>query len=276
MTFPDADRTPSGANSLTAQPGNHFPAAHAAERVVLCMKWGVKYDAGYVNRLYAMASRNLSRPFRFVCLTDDAVGVRTEVECRPIPAVPLPNPRMERRRKVERIWEKIGLFQPELLSELGKSILFLDLDVVILGSLDALFGQPGDFLIIRDWHNPFATIGNSSVFRFQADRHEGIYEYFCRSGDAVARRFHNEQEFLTRYMRGRGLLKFWPRAWCRSFRYHSVPSWPMSLWRMPSMPPGCRVLIFQGYPKPPDAILGRGHHWKKLQPSPWIAEHWIE
>src|SRR6202022_3291951 len=114
----------------------------------------------------------------------DAVGVRAEVECRPIPAVPLPDPRMERRRKVERIWEKIGLFQPELLSELGKTILFLALDVVILGSLDALFDQPGEFLIVRDWHNPFAAIGNSSVFRFDADCHEGIYGHFCRSRDA--------------------------------------------------------------------------------------------
>jgi hypothetical protein len=274
VTLPGEDRIRSGAGSFAARPDS--PPAHAAERVVLCMKWGAKYDAGYVNRLYAMAARNLSGPFRFVCLTDDAVGVRAEVECRLIPAVPLPNPRMERRRKVERVWEKIGLFQPALLSELGKTILFLDLDVVVLGSLDALFGHPGDFLIIRDWHNPFAAIGNSSVFRFQADRHEGIYEYFCLSGDAVARKFHNEQEFLTCYMRDRGLLNFWPRAWCRSFRYHSVAPWPRYLWQTPHMPPDCRVLVFQGNPKPPDAILGRGHRWKKLRPAPWIANHWTE
>ena len=40
---------------------------------VLCMKWGAKYGPDYVNRLYGMVARHLRRPFRFVCLTDDAL-----------------------------------------------------------------------------------------------------------------------------------------------------------------------------------------------------------
>ena len=48
---------------------------------VLCMKWGTLYGPEYVNRLYGMVARNLRRPFRFVCLTDDASGIRFEVEC---------------------------------------------------------------------------------------------------------------------------------------------------------------------------------------------------
>ena len=41
---------------------------------VLCMKWGNKYPADYVNRLYSMVARNMQRPFRFICLTEDSVG----------------------------------------------------------------------------------------------------------------------------------------------------------------------------------------------------------
>jgi len=42
---------------------------------VLCMKWGNKYPADYVNRLYSMVARNMQRPFRFICLTEDSVGL---------------------------------------------------------------------------------------------------------------------------------------------------------------------------------------------------------
>src|SRR5260370_39977505 len=38
---------------------------------VVCLKWGVKYPADYVNRLHRMVKRSLERPHRFVCLDDD-------------------------------------------------------------------------------------------------------------------------------------------------------------------------------------------------------------
>ena len=37
---------------------------------VLCMKWGNKYPADYVNRLYSMVARNMQRPFRFINLCE--------------------------------------------------------------------------------------------------------------------------------------------------------------------------------------------------------------
>jgi hypothetical protein len=55
------------------------------QRHILCMKWGTKYGPEYVNRLYAMVRRHLSGDFRFVCLTDSTEGIRSEVECFPIP-----------------------------------------------------------------------------------------------------------------------------------------------------------------------------------------------
>jgi hypothetical protein len=61
-------------------------AVSAHERHVICMKWGTKYGPEYVNRLYAMVRRHLSGDFRFVCLTDDSTGIRSEVQCLPIPA----------------------------------------------------------------------------------------------------------------------------------------------------------------------------------------------
>src|SRR5256885_215110 len=63
-----------------AQPPSASPSAQ--QRFVICMKWGKKYGPEYVNRLYAMVRRHLKGDFRLVCLTDDGVGIRDEVECR--------------------------------------------------------------------------------------------------------------------------------------------------------------------------------------------------
>ena len=50
----------------------------APQRHIVCMKWGTKYGPEYVNRLYAMVRRHLRGDFHFVCLTDDAKGIRAE------------------------------------------------------------------------------------------------------------------------------------------------------------------------------------------------------
>src|SRR5260370_38776805 len=71
-----------------AQPPSASPSAQ--QRFVICMKWGKKYGPDYVNRLYAMVRRHLKGDFRLVCLTDDGVGIRDEVECLPIPPLNLP------------------------------------------------------------------------------------------------------------------------------------------------------------------------------------------
>ena len=99
---------------------------------ILCMKWGSKYGADYVNKLYSMVARNLSKPFRFICLTDDAKGLMSNVECFPIPkiSVELSGP--------ERGWNKLAVFQ-ESLYDITGDILCLDLDLIIVGSLDDLF-----------------------------------------------------------------------------------------------------------------------------------------
>ncbi|MFN3494899.1 MAG: glycosyltransferase, partial [Hydrogenophaga sp.] len=54
---------------------------------VLCIKWGKKYGPEYVNKLHNMVRRNLKRPFRFVCLTDDTHGIDPQSEVQPIPAI---------------------------------------------------------------------------------------------------------------------------------------------------------------------------------------------
>ena len=237
-------------------------------RVILCMKWGTKYGPEYVNRLYGMVARHLSGAFRFVCLTDDPRGIRSEVLCRPIPVLRLP------QGIPERGWKKLTTLSSEL-ADLGETALFLDLDVVIVGDLGPFFVPEGAFYIIHDWKRPWRITGNSSVYRFQIGAHSDVLATFERHQDAIRRRLRNEQAYLSEQMALRGLLHYWPKNWCRSFKYHCIPSFPQNWWKAPVIPLDARILVFHGEVNPPDALIGRRNRWGRgLIPAPWIEEHW--
>ncbi|MBN9338496.1 MAG: glycosyltransferase, partial [Comamonadaceae bacterium] len=184
-------------------------APAAAQRHVLCMKWGTKYGPEYVNRLYAMVRRHLSGDFNFVCLTDDATGIRPEVQCLPIPPLNLHLKPGQR----DGAWKKLTTFEADLHGLRGTA-LFLDVDVVIVGSLDAFFEHPGEFLIIHDyprfWRFGQRITGNSSVYRFKLGAHADVLEYFRAHMDEVQAHNRNEQTFLSRYLHKQGKLAYWP------------------------------------------------------------------
>jgi hypothetical protein len=234
------------------------------------MKWGTKYGPEYVNRLYGMVARRLARPFRLLCLTDDPDGVRAEVEIAPIPALP-PTDQVK-----ERGWAKLAAFSPAAAPRLGETTLFLDLDVVVMGPLDPFFEHPGAFPMIHDWYAPLQAAGNSSVFRFRPAEAVDLFAAFAAQSRAISRRFRNEQQFVSAFLREQGRLSFWPRDWCQSFRVSCLAPWPLRLWRTPRQPKDCRVLVFHGEPKPPSAVAGRSGLLQAWRPTPWITDAWRE
>jgi len=251
-------------------------AAGAPMRHVICMKWGTKYGPHYVNSLYAMARRHLTGPFRFVCLTDDANGIREEVDCFPIPPVDI---RPEAAGVPDRAWKKLTTFSRDLEAVYGLRgpALFLDLDVVVVGSLDAFFTQPGEFLIIKDYRRPWRVTGNSSVYRYEIGARVDVLDYFREHEVAIRQAFRNEQTYLSDYLHKQGKLQYWPSDWCPSFKYHGIPIWPTNYWREPFVPEGARIVVFHGECNPPDALAGkRNRRFRFIRPARWVAEHWHE
>lgn len=247
-----------------------FEPLTAASRVILCMKWGVKYGPEYVNRLYGMVRRHLKGDFRFVCLTDRVEGIRAEVQCLPIPSLDLP-PGIP-----ERGWTKLTTFQRDLHGLQGTA-LFLDLDVVIVDDITPFFEMPGDFLIIHDWKRPWRVTGNSSVYRFRLGAHADVLSEFRAQQESVRKRFRNEQAFLSDVMHRQGILSYWPATWCASFKYHCIPAWPRNYWAEPIVPDGCRIVVFHGEVNPPDAVAGRrNRRLRYARPAHWVAQHWVE
>jgi hypothetical protein len=242
-----------------------------AIRQVVCMKWGDKFAADDVNRLHRRVRSHIQGDLRMLCFTDDARGIDPEVECHPLPAVPVVGDRHDRG------WRKLGLFGAELAALLEGPVLYLDLDIAIVQRLESFFDWPGEFLIIKDfkplrYRHRFS--GNSSVIRFHAGAHQGLIAELLQRGARIREDFRDEQEFASDYMRRQGVLQYWPSGWCASFKHDCVRPLPLGLWQEPQLPDGAKVLVFHGCPKPDEAIIGIGSKWyRPLLPAPWLRRY---
>jgi hypothetical protein len=265
---------------------DEFARAQATRQVnVVCMKWGTRYEAHWVNRLYAMVKRNTTWSVRFVCLTDDVTGIRPEVETKPLPEVRF-DP------SLGRYWPKLGLMQAGLGGPdrpLEGLSLFLDLDLLVMGDLDALFSYPGRFLIIREWKNPHLGYGNSSVVRWCIGHEAAVLDRFYATPPDVIRSAYasKEQNFLTKAV---DEVTFWPADWCVPFSHACLPRNRVRRFFATPIPPrNARILVFFGSITPESAMRGE-HELKKrvgqgprlnltrrrFKPATWIAEHWRE
>jgi len=237
---------------------------------IICMKWGDKFPAEYVNKLYAMVERNITLPFRFICFTENNSGIRQEVEIQALPELDLP------ANIPERGWRKLTVFSKNFGGLSGKT-LFLDLDVVIVDNIDDFFTVQGDFLIAHDKKNPKKMEGNSSVFRFEIGRYPQILSYFENNFEQIKHEVRHEQAYLSREIHKLGELEFWDDTWVPSFKYRCAPSWIKSWFEAPSIPKGSKIILFHGLPNPPEAIKGISGKWyRHIQPSPWIEKYWCE
>ncbi|MFO1141214.1 MAG: glycosyl transferase [Amaricoccus sp.] len=264
---------------------------------VICISWGTKYGAPYVNRLYAMVARNITPPFSFTCFTDSAEGFRPEVRAEPLPPLDVKMP-----TGTKGIWPKARLWSATL-ADLTGPVLFMDLDLVVVGSLDDFFsfGDPEDVILARNPNTPLERLGQTSIFRFPVGKLLPLQERFLADPQGVADTYQFEQRYVTR--EAPGGVHFWPAPWVRHFRYHCARPLPLNFFMAPRLPSDARVVIFPGALLPPHAIAG---HWGRayrpgsaaahlrglfaadrpdrplrylrhyLRPTPWVADAWRE
>lgn len=241
-------------------------------QTIICMKWGTRYGSEYVNRLYGAMKRQTNRPTRLVCFTDDTHGIQSEVETHPIPDIDLPPD------YINLPWRKLVVWKSPL-ADLSGDVLFLDLDLVITGNLDAMFDyEPGRFCVIENWTQPGQKIGNTSAFRFPVGKHSHIYDDFQADPRRVLANYRIEQLYISREIED---MVFWPKDWCVSFKHSLLPKWPLNFLKAPKLPQETKIVAFTGKPDQDEAARGEWpvKHWykktyKHVRPTPWILEHW--
>ena len=216
-----------------------------------------------------MVEKNLTIPHRFVCFTDNTEGLAEGIETRELP------PYSDTPNIGDKGWRKLSLFNKEL-ADLKGTALFLDLDIVIRQSLDPFFEIEGDFLIVKDWDFPKDIIGNSSVFRFEIGVHPDILENFYNEGDDIRDRYKNEQAFLSYEMHRKGILKYWNKDWCVSFKRNCLQPFPLNFIKEPNDPENAKIIVFHGRPTPEQAFagfIGKGG-FRYVKPTKWLSKYW--
>ena len=251
---------------------------------IICMKWGTMYGADDVNRLFRQVRRHLARPHRFVCFTDDPVGIDDGVDCQPLPELGLPEGHGDTR------WRKLGLFRRDLGGMTGQVALFLDLDLVVVDDLSPFFDLDGDFFIIRDDDlfrakplrkvNPdrdrfLHSVGNSSVFRYVVGDHSYILDAYLADPKAATEGYEISQQFQSAQLAKHGHLNYWPKGWVVSFKNDCVPRNFRSYFADPSLPDGAKIVAFAGAPKMEDVFAGRGNKWyRRIGNIDWLRAAW--
>lgn len=240
-------------------------------KTVICMKWGTLYGSDYVNKLYYAVRRNVTGNLRFICFTDNRTGIIETVECHDLPSIDLPYPDSITG------WQKISVWQAPLIDITG-DVLFLDIDIVITGSLDDLFSfMPNEYVVIENWTQLGQKIGNTSVFKFPVGRFKHVYDDLMQNTQQYLKEFRIEQQYISAKIPEQ---KFWPADWVISFKHSCMPKFPMNLFQPPALPKNARIVAFHGQPNPIDALKGQWDtvwykkFYKQVKPTLWIGEHW--
>lgn len=198
---------------------------------VICLKVGEKYDFQYVNNLYHMVSENTRRKFNFYCFTDDEKNIDKRVECIKLPKID--------DKKVFGWFYKLALFDPKI-NPLSGSVLYFDLDIVIINNIDCFFEFDSNKLcIIEDWiYKKYKKRKyNSSVMKWNTKNYCDLFENFKKN--IFSKTYYGDQDFITEYIED---VNYWPENWCISYKWHNCEKVPPT--------PEAKIIVFHGYPKP--------------------------
>lgn len=230
---------------------------------VVCLKWGTKYSADYVNKLYNMVQRNLTLDHEFVCFTEDSRELDKSIRVEPLQHV----------EGITGWWYKTMFFNPNF--PLQGEILFLDLDLVIFRNIDHLFDySPGKLCIIQDF-NRHMLKGykkfNSSVFRFTTGSHPHIYTQFMKEPKANSKRYLGDQDWI--YATVDGNYEYWPDNWIQSYKWEMRNRAKLDR----SKPKGERDFEVAGDPTVLDdtcIAVFHGDPNPHVCKDPWVRKNW--
>jgi len=200
----------------------------------LCMKWGNKYSAEYVNNLRNMVQQNYTKRHKFICYTDDPDGIDKGITIRSIPRVDPLHPDYW-FGKENYCWDRskfLVLNSHHWLRTKGP-FCYIDLDVVIQNNIDDIFELSATpHMLYSNWENPSVlhdrrfkdirgTLHNSSVMLWCNDAGEKIYNDVLKHKDTIFKTFwkgtDNYYPWREHQVVGDGYWSFLPSEWAYSY-----------------------------------------------------------
>jgi hypothetical protein len=203
-----------------------------------------QYTPEHVKALRAMVAKHLETPHEFVCITDENLSdVRTVQIDRSLfkPGKRLP---------------KLQLFRRDAAEWLGSRIFYLDLDCVIVGSLETIVHRAEPLVLWRNPHygeKPQWAPFNSSMILLDAGSRPDIHETFDPDV-GVPQWDHDDQDWISAHVELEN--PHWDHT-------HGV--WNQSQIPGTRLPAGARIVHFPGRRDPAMIEVQRRH--------PWIREH---
>ena len=247
------------------------------------IKWGEAYPAEDVNILYQGIADHVSEPFRFICLTDRPDGLRPEVEVADLPGTGALALRWRG------CWPKLGMFAPGLLAGVDLAI-YLDLDIVILRSLDPIIAhvraRPG-LHVLREWNPNIWELlpvsmrpdrgAQSSMVAWRPGEQDHLYLDVMADPEAAYALVKNDQLYIGIKAHER---HYFPPHFAVSFRRHLVPHYPLNLlFKRIRKPSRAAIVVFHGAPKPLEVAEDKAGAWGTPRrpgfgPVDWVRDYW--
>lgn len=216
------------------------------EVTVACLWWDRWCGASgplYVKRLRNMVRKHLSVPHRFVCFTDR----QSFIKDFDIETLPMDVPKWK--------WNLRKMVVYKRDNGLSGRVIVLDLDMIILRSIDFLAEYDGEFCVLRDFYDK--NLSGGSILSFEAGTlQERFYDPLVKNGFNIGWKVKGSERFWYRECDGH--MDFWQDLYPNrilSFK-------PKPITRLDREPEEASIVCFHGKPRPHEVI------------TPWVVQAW--
>lgn len=222
---------------------------------IICLKWGDKYNADYVNKLYAGVKRNTALDIKFHCFTDDATGINNNVVIHNLPV-----------SGIDGWWNKLYLFSNDI--NIDGRVLFIDLDTIITGNIDDVIRIDKGFVMLKDFFYPMQNNHGSGLMSFDTKQNSDIWTSYIKDPIGISKQLHphGDQKWIVKFV---DHITHWQDVLPEhvvSFKIHCSKG----------LPDNARIICYHGKPTIPESInTTTTANGLTISPAAWIAEYWI-
>ena len=232
---------------------------------IICLKWGKKYGAEYVNNLFAAVQRNTTVEHEFWCFTDDASGIDPAIKKHRLPYA----------KELNIWWNKLWLFSSEMPFQINDVIFYIDLDSLIVDNIDKILQVPqkGDIVMLKDFYYGIAkTAGKaaSGVMSWTHGSRFDIWKRFIANPVQAVKMCepHGDQRWIEIFTDQPGQRRYWQDLFpgqLVSYKVHCHDG----------LPHHAAIVCYHGKPSIPESATKNYRDNKRSIPAqPWVLDYW--